>query len=88
MIAKASANKAAKQRANAKKKPYRRNKALDMPNVHCRVQLLLSKHREIILDERDAEEEAETAGQPKATREGLCLKAWGGNRLALEGALG
>jgi hypothetical protein len=32
MIAKASANKAASNvSANAKKKPYRRNKALDMP---------------------------------------------------------
>jgi hypothetical protein len=41
---------------------------------------------EIILDERDAEEEeaGSRVSPHQATREGLCLKALGGNRLALK----
>jgi hypothetical protein len=77
MIAKASANKAAKQRKRKReKKPYRRNKKpLDMPKRPLSAyNFFFREHREIILDERDAEEEeAEAAGQPPSSHTGRSL---------------
>jgi hypothetical protein len=77
LIAKASANKAAKQRKRKReKKPYRRNKKpLDMPKRPLSAyNFFFREHREIILDERDAEEEeAEATGQPPSSHSGRSL---------------
>lgn len=77
LIAKASANKAAKQRKRQReKKPYRRNKKpLDMPKRPLSAyNFFFREHREIILDERDAEEEeAEATGQPASSHTGRSL---------------
>jgi hypothetical protein len=77
MIAKASANKAAKQRKRKReKKPYRRNKKpLDMPKRPLSAyNFFFREHREIILDERDAEEEAaEATGLPPSSHTGRSL---------------
>jgi hypothetical protein len=77
MIAKASANKAAKQRKRKReKKPYRRNKKpLDMPKRPLSAyNFFFREHREIILDERDAEEEeAEATGVRASSHTGRSL---------------
>jgi hypothetical protein len=77
LIAKASANKAAKQRKRKReKKPYRRNKKpLDMPKRPLSAyNFFFREHRELILDERDAEEEAaEATGLPPSSHTGRSL---------------